>query len=114
MLTHDSIAEGVHFLPDDPPASIGWKLVAVNLSDLAAKGAEPMGALMGMTIFIDSSRISLSPATTMSPGATSTWETIAGIEADSEPASSPRPADERRTRSAVSERPNWLSQSAAR
>ena len=41
VLTHDSIAEGVHFLPDDPPASVGWKLVAVNLSDLAAKGAEP-------------------------------------------------------------------------
>ncbi|WP_324805703.1 thiamine-phosphate kinase [Sphingomonas sp. LY29] len=50
VLTHDNIAEGVHFLPDDPPASVGWKLVAVNLSDLAAKGAEPMGALMGMTI----------------------------------------------------------------
>jgi len=33
VLTHDSIAEGVHFLPHDPPASVGWKLVAVNLSD---------------------------------------------------------------------------------
>ena len=41
VLTHDMIAEGVHFLPADPPASVGWKLVAVNLSDLAAKGAEP-------------------------------------------------------------------------
>lgn len=50
MLTHDSIAEGVHFLPDDPPASVGWKLVAVNLSDLAAKGATPVGALMSATI----------------------------------------------------------------
>ena len=35
VLTHDSIAEDVHFLPSDPPASVGWKLVAVNLSDLA-------------------------------------------------------------------------------
>lgn len=50
VLTHDSIAEGVHFLPEDPPASVGWKLVAVNLSDLAAKGAEPLAALMSVTI----------------------------------------------------------------
>ena len=45
VMTHDSIAENVHFLSIDPPASVGWKLVAVNLSDLAAKGAEPAGAL---------------------------------------------------------------------
>jgi len=50
VLTHDSIAEGVHFLPHDPPASVGWKLVTVNLSDLAAKGAEPLAALMSVTI----------------------------------------------------------------
>lgn len=50
VLTHDTIAEGVHFLVDDPPASVGWKLVAVNLSDLAAKGAEPLAALMSVTI----------------------------------------------------------------
>lgn len=53
VLTHDMIAEGVHFLSTDPPASVGWKLVAVNLSDLAAKGAEPVGALMGMTLLAD-------------------------------------------------------------
>jgi thiamine-monophosphate kinase len=46
VLTHDSMAEGVHFLPGDPPASVGWKLVAVNLSDLAAKGARPLAALL--------------------------------------------------------------------
>jgi len=50
VLTHDTIAEGVHFLPEDPPASVGWKLVAVNLSDLASKGAEPLAALMSATI----------------------------------------------------------------
>jgi thiamine-monophosphate kinase len=50
VLTHDTIAEGVHFLPHDPPASVGWKLVAVNLSDLAAKGATPAGALLSLTI----------------------------------------------------------------
>jgi thiamine-monophosphate kinase len=50
VVTHDSIAEGVHFLPQDPPASVGWKLVAVNLSDLAAKGAKPTAALLSLTI----------------------------------------------------------------
>jgi thiamine-monophosphate kinase len=50
VITHDSIAEGVHFLPGDPPASVGWKLVAVNLSDLAAKGATPAGALLSLTV----------------------------------------------------------------
>jgi len=50
VLTHDTIAEGVHYLPDDPPASVGWKLAAVNLSDLAAKGAAPAGALLSLTI----------------------------------------------------------------
>ena len=47
VLTHDMIVEGVHFLPDDPPADVAWKLVAVNLSDLAAKGAVPLGVLTG-------------------------------------------------------------------
>jgi thiamine-monophosphate kinase len=50
VLTHDMIVEGVHYLPDDPPADVAWKLVAVNLSDLAAKGARPIGALLGFTL----------------------------------------------------------------
>ncbi len=50
VVTHDSIAEGVHFLANDPPSSVGWKLVAVNLSDLAAKGATPAGALLSLAI----------------------------------------------------------------
>lgn len=50
VISHDSIAEGVHFLPGDPPASVGWKLVAVNLSDLAGKGAEPAAAILSLTI----------------------------------------------------------------
>jgi thiamine-monophosphate kinase len=47
VLTHDMIVAGVHFLPDDPPQDVAWKLVAVNLSDLAAKGAVPLGILLG-------------------------------------------------------------------
>src|SRR3954470_11409983 len=50
VLTHDVIAEGVHFRPDDPPADVAWKLVAVNLSDLAAKGARPLGVLLGYAL----------------------------------------------------------------
>ena len=50
VITHDTIAEGVHFLSTDPPASVGWKLVAVNLSDLAAKGATPSGALLSLVL----------------------------------------------------------------
>src|SRR5687767_5538391 len=41
------LIEGVHYLPDDPPGDVAWKLLAVNLSDLAAKGARPVGALLG-------------------------------------------------------------------
>jgi len=50
VITHDSVAEGVHFFPTDPPASVGWKLVAVNLSDLAAKGAQPIAALLSFSL----------------------------------------------------------------
>jgi thiamine-monophosphate kinase len=46
VLTTDTIVEGVHYLPSDSPADIAWKLVAVNLSDLAAKGATPEGVLL--------------------------------------------------------------------
>jgi thiamine-monophosphate kinase len=47
VLTHDMMVEGVHYLPGDAPADVAWKLVAVNLSDLAAKGAAPIGVLLG-------------------------------------------------------------------
>jgi thiamine-monophosphate kinase len=50
VLTHDMLVEGVHYLPDDPPADVAWKLVAVNLSDLAAKGARPFGVLLGYSL----------------------------------------------------------------
>ena len=43
VLTHDMLLAGVHFLPEQDPADVAWKLVATNLSDLAAKGADPWG-----------------------------------------------------------------------
>jgi thiamine-monophosphate kinase len=48
--TVDGIAAGVHFLADDPPAAIAHKALAVNLSDLAAKGAAPVGFLLTLAL----------------------------------------------------------------
>jgi len=45
----DPIASGIHFLSDDPPADIAWKALAVNVSDLAAKGADPRAYLMALS-----------------------------------------------------------------
>jgi thiamine-monophosphate kinase len=45
VVAKDAMVEGVHFLEGDPPASVGRKLLRVNLSDLAAMGAEPLGYL---------------------------------------------------------------------
>lgn len=46
VLTVDSMVAGIHFLPDDPPDLVARKLLRVNLSDLAAKGAVPLGYLL--------------------------------------------------------------------
>lgn len=50
VLTKDMIVQGVHYRADDPPADVAWKLVAVNLSDLAGKGASPLAALLGYSL----------------------------------------------------------------
>ena len=51
----DTMVEGVHFLPDAAPADLGWKSLAVNLSDLAAMGATPAWALLALTLPRDGS-----------------------------------------------------------
>jgi thiamine-monophosphate kinase len=50
ILTHDMMAEGVHWRSNADPADVAWKLVASNLSDLAAKGARPLGVLLGFML----------------------------------------------------------------
>ena len=50
VLTTDGVIAGVHFLPDDPPETIGCKALRMNLSDLAAKGARPAGFLMSLAM----------------------------------------------------------------
>jgi thiamine-monophosphate kinase len=46
VLTADAMIEGVHFVPDQPPGLVARKLLRVNLSDLAAMGAVPLGYLV--------------------------------------------------------------------
>jgi thiamine-monophosphate kinase len=50
IITHDMMAEDVHFRSNANPADVAWKLVASNLSDLAAKGASPIGVLLGFML----------------------------------------------------------------
>ncbi|WP_219894067.1 thiamine-phosphate kinase [Aquisediminimonas profunda] len=50
VLTLDTLVEGVHYLPEDPAETVAWKLVAANVSDLAAKGAKPLAALSSYTL----------------------------------------------------------------
>ncbi|CAB3676490.1 Thiamine-monophosphate kinase [Achromobacter mucicolens] len=46
----DLLLEGRHFFPDVDPKSLGHKALAVNLSDLAAMGARPIGCVLGLAL----------------------------------------------------------------
>src|SRR5262249_42431709 len=50
VLTTDGVISGVHFFPDDSPEAVARKALRINLSDLAAKGAEPLGFLMAVAL----------------------------------------------------------------
>ncbi len=50
VICADTLVAGVHFPLDTDPADIGWKSLAVNLSDLAAMGAQPAWALLTLTL----------------------------------------------------------------
>ena len=50
VLTTDALVAGVHFFADDPPDAIARKALRVNLSDLAAKGARPLGFLLALAL----------------------------------------------------------------
>lgn len=49
-ITTDTLVEGVHFVPNSPARSVAYKSVAVNLSDLAAMGAEPSWISLSLTL----------------------------------------------------------------
>src|SRR6186997_2672913 len=48
VLKTDAIIGGVHFFPDDPADTVAQKALRVNISDLAAKGATPLGCLLSL------------------------------------------------------------------
>lgn len=49
-VSKDLLIAGRHFYPDADPESVGHKSLAVNLSDLAAMGAQPLGCLLGLAL----------------------------------------------------------------
>jgi len=53
VVSKDMLIAGVHFFAADPPDSIARKALRVNLSDLAAKGAVPLGFLLGLALPTD-------------------------------------------------------------
>jgi thiamine-monophosphate kinase len=57
VITHDMMAEDTHFHANADKADVAWKLLAANLSDLAAKGAEPIGVLLGHSLGSDDARL---------------------------------------------------------
>lgn len=50
VLSTDMLVAGTHFLPNDDPADLGWKTLAVNVSDMAAMGAQPRWALLAAAL----------------------------------------------------------------
>ena len=46
----DTLVAGVHFPPDTRPEDVGYKALAVNLSDVAAMGAVPAWATLALTL----------------------------------------------------------------
>jgi thiamine-monophosphate kinase len=50
VLKTDGVIAGVHFFPDDPPETVARKALRINLSDLAGKGARPLGFLMSIAL----------------------------------------------------------------
>ncbi|MFT0892200.1 thiamine-phosphate kinase [Pseudochelatococcus sp. G4_1912] len=55
VLTVDTIVADVHFFRTDPPGTVARKALRVNLSDLAAKGAEPLGFLLSLSLPVETS-----------------------------------------------------------
>lgn len=49
-VTSDTLVSGTHFLPDTDAWRLGWKSLAVNLSDLAAMGAQPRWVTLALTL----------------------------------------------------------------
>jgi thiamine-monophosphate kinase len=48
VVTTDAVVANTHFFPDEDPEAIAWKALAVNVSDLVAKGATPLAYVMAL------------------------------------------------------------------
>ena len=64
VLKTDAIIGGVHFFPEDAAADVARKALRVNLSDLAAKGAKPLGFLLSLALPADIGVLKLVPLET--------------------------------------------------
>ena len=47
VISKDLLVGGTHFFPDDPPGLVARKALRTNISDIAAKGAQPFGYFLG-------------------------------------------------------------------
>lgn len=56
LISTDMLVSGTHFLPDTGPAALGWKTLAVNVSDMAAMGARPRWAVLAAALPGDCAR----------------------------------------------------------
>ena len=50
VVTTDGLIAGVHFIPGEDPGAIAWKALAVNVSDLVAKGATPLAYVLSLAL----------------------------------------------------------------
>ena len=78
VLKTDPVVAGVHFFADDDPADIAWKALAVNVSDLAAKGAAPRIYLMSLSLPEAPQREWMARFTDRTPGHLSMAITVIG------------------------------------
>lgn len=92
IITTDTLVEGVHYLATDPPEDVAWKLLATNLSDLAAKGATPVGVLLNYPL--RRSTAAPSPAQAGARSRTSHDEALRDVTSTS--ATGPQPAPGKR------------------
>jgi thiamine-monophosphate kinase len=53
VITADAIVEGIHFLAESPPGDVARRILRVNLSDLAAKGARPLAYTLTIQLPLD-------------------------------------------------------------
>ena len=72
LISTDLLVEGTHFFSDADPELLGWKCLAVNLSDIAAMGGTPRWATLGCTLWAPPND-GVSPAPTGAPSATDSW-----------------------------------------